>query len=309
MQSTSSAGRPAFRRGGFVASPVVADTSPSSSSSTVLSVASTCLTRPAGTSSFGSAARRTSVAVDASIELAAPRRGDRARSSRRSAPSSRPSGEPCVGWGRSTPVSAPRRRRSGHGDARCDGAGRPRARHMGLGRRQNAGVLALISFDAPSAPLLDRLCSEGVLPRLTELRATAATVPLSTPASHFPAGAYPTFGRVSHSRRTACTTRSCGMPHLSGSVQPTRFQRRRRSGSRSRRSGHSRSSSTRTRRAAPQPSKVCVSTGGSSGTVSCFAPGRHRRMRAASSSDGSAGRQQARRSSESLIRGDCGNWR
>lgn len=63
---------------------------------------------------------------------------------------------------------------------------------MGLGRRQNAGVLALISFDAPSAPLLDRLCSEGLLPRLTELRATAATVPLSTPASHFPAGAYPT---------------------------------------------------------------------------------------------------------------------
>ena len=39
---------------------------------------------------------------------------------------------------------------------------------MGLGRRQNAGVLALISFDAPSAPLLDRLCSDGVLPRLTE---------------------------------------------------------------------------------------------------------------------------------------------
>jgi hypothetical protein len=54
-------------------------------------------------------------------------------------------------------------------------------------------VLALISFDAPSCDLLDRLCDEGALPRLAELRAASApTIRLSTPATRFPAGAYPT---------------------------------------------------------------------------------------------------------------------
>lgn len=53
-------------------------------------------------------------------------------------------------------------------------------------------MLALISFDAPSVSLLDRLCEEGALPRMAELRASGRTVPLSTPAGRFPAGAYPT---------------------------------------------------------------------------------------------------------------------
>jgi len=52
-------------------------------------------------------------------------------------------------------------------------------------------VLALISFDAPSLPLLDRLCAGGALPRLAELRASGTTVPLATPATQFPAGTYP----------------------------------------------------------------------------------------------------------------------
>lgn len=52
-------------------------------------------------------------------------------------------------------------------------------------------MLALISFDAPSLPLLDRLCADGALPRLAELRASGTTVPLATPATQFPAGTYP----------------------------------------------------------------------------------------------------------------------
>jgi len=56
---------------------------------------------------------------------------------------------------------------------------------------EDAFVLALISFDAPSLPLLDRLCGDGSLPRLAELRASGTSTRLDTPATHFPAGTYP----------------------------------------------------------------------------------------------------------------------
>ena len=53
-------------------------------------------------------------------------------------------------------------------------------------------MLALIGLDAAPAVLLDELESEGLVPRLTELRQAASTLELTTPASFFPAGAFPT---------------------------------------------------------------------------------------------------------------------
>lgn len=53
-------------------------------------------------------------------------------------------------------------------------------------------MLALIGLDATPPVLLDELESEGLVPRLTELRHSASAVELTTPASFFPAGAFPT---------------------------------------------------------------------------------------------------------------------
>jgi predicted AlkP superfamily phosphohydrolase/phosphomutase len=51
-------------------------------------------------------------------------------------------------------------------------------------------VIAVIQFDAASASLLERLEGEGRLPSLEALRRQGTSVPLKTPAKHFPASAY-----------------------------------------------------------------------------------------------------------------------
>jgi predicted AlkP superfamily phosphohydrolase/phosphomutase len=51
-------------------------------------------------------------------------------------------------------------------------------------------VIAVIQFDAASASLLERLEGEGRLPNLEALRRQGTSVPLETPAEHFPASAY-----------------------------------------------------------------------------------------------------------------------
>jgi predicted AlkP superfamily phosphohydrolase/phosphomutase len=53
-------------------------------------------------------------------------------------------------------------------------------------------VLTLIAFDAASPTIVDELLAEGRLPHLRALRASGTQFPLETPASHFPAGTYPT---------------------------------------------------------------------------------------------------------------------
>jgi len=53
-------------------------------------------------------------------------------------------------------------------------------------------VLALIAFDAASLAIIDELLAEDRLPHLRALRASGTEYPLETPASHFPAGTYPT---------------------------------------------------------------------------------------------------------------------
>ncbi len=53
-------------------------------------------------------------------------------------------------------------------------------------------MLALIGLDATPTALLDELASEGLVPRISELRQTASKLELTTPATLFPAGAFPT---------------------------------------------------------------------------------------------------------------------
>jgi len=53
-------------------------------------------------------------------------------------------------------------------------------------------VLILIGFDATSQSLLDELCESGRMPRFAALRREGTKVPLTTPASLFPAGAFTT---------------------------------------------------------------------------------------------------------------------
>lgn len=53
-------------------------------------------------------------------------------------------------------------------------------------------MLALIGLDATPMALLDELGADGLVPRLTDLRRGATAVELTTPASFFPAGAFPT---------------------------------------------------------------------------------------------------------------------
>jgi predicted AlkP superfamily phosphohydrolase/phosphomutase len=52
-------------------------------------------------------------------------------------------------------------------------------------------VLALIGLDSVSRPLLDELIDQGRMPSLASLRQRGPTVPLQTPGSSFPAGAFP----------------------------------------------------------------------------------------------------------------------
>jgi predicted AlkP superfamily phosphohydrolase/phosphomutase len=56
-------------------------------------------------------------------------------------------------------------------------------------------VIAVLQFDAASAALLERLGAEGRLPNLEALRARGTTLPLESPAQHFPASAYQTLYR------------------------------------------------------------------------------------------------------------------
>ncbi len=56
-------------------------------------------------------------------------------------------------------------------------------------------MIAVLQFDAASAALLERLGGEGRLPNLEALRARGTTVPLESPAQHFPASAYQTLYR------------------------------------------------------------------------------------------------------------------
>jgi predicted AlkP superfamily phosphohydrolase/phosphomutase len=51
-------------------------------------------------------------------------------------------------------------------------------------------VLAVITLDAASLPVLERLLDEGRLPRLQELRERGDWTQLTTPAAHFSAGVY-----------------------------------------------------------------------------------------------------------------------
>jgi predicted AlkP superfamily phosphohydrolase/phosphomutase len=51
-------------------------------------------------------------------------------------------------------------------------------------------VIAVLQFDAVSAPLVERLEAEGRLPNLSALRSRGETVALDGPAAHFPASAY-----------------------------------------------------------------------------------------------------------------------
>jgi predicted AlkP superfamily phosphohydrolase/phosphomutase len=53
-------------------------------------------------------------------------------------------------------------------------------------------VLVLLNFDSVSVPLLERLVAEGRLPAVAELLARGRRYPLDSPATYFPAGAYPT---------------------------------------------------------------------------------------------------------------------
>jgi predicted AlkP superfamily phosphohydrolase/phosphomutase len=53
-------------------------------------------------------------------------------------------------------------------------------------------VLVLLNFDSASVPLLERLVTEGRLPAVAELLARGRRYPLDSPATYFPAGAYPT---------------------------------------------------------------------------------------------------------------------
>lgn len=56
-------------------------------------------------------------------------------------------------------------------------------------------MIAVLQFDAAGAALLERLGAEGRLPNLEALRARGTTVPLESPAEHFPASAYQTLYR------------------------------------------------------------------------------------------------------------------
>jgi predicted AlkP superfamily phosphohydrolase/phosphomutase len=56
-------------------------------------------------------------------------------------------------------------------------------------------LIAVLQFDAASAALLERLGGEGRLPNLEALRARGVTLPLASPAQHFPASAYQTLYR------------------------------------------------------------------------------------------------------------------
>lgn len=53
-------------------------------------------------------------------------------------------------------------------------------------------MLALIGLDATPTELLDELASEGLVPRISELRQAASKLELTTPATLFAAGAFPT---------------------------------------------------------------------------------------------------------------------
>ena len=53
-------------------------------------------------------------------------------------------------------------------------------------------MLALIGLDGAPPSLLDELASEGLVPRISELRQAASKLELTTPATLFPAGAFPT---------------------------------------------------------------------------------------------------------------------
>lgn len=56
-------------------------------------------------------------------------------------------------------------------------------------------MIAVLQFDAASAALLERLGADGRLPNLEALRARGTTLPLESPAEHFPASAYQTLYR------------------------------------------------------------------------------------------------------------------
>jgi len=56
-------------------------------------------------------------------------------------------------------------------------------------------VIAVLQFDAASAALLERLGAGGRLPNLETLRARGKTLPMESPAHHFPASAYQTLYR------------------------------------------------------------------------------------------------------------------
>jgi predicted AlkP superfamily phosphohydrolase/phosphomutase len=53
-------------------------------------------------------------------------------------------------------------------------------------------VLVLLNFDSASVPLLERLVAEGRLPAVADVLARGGHYPLESPATYFPAGAYPT---------------------------------------------------------------------------------------------------------------------
>ncbi len=59
-------------------------------------------------------------------------------------------------------------------------------------------MLALIGLDATPMVLLDELASEGLVPRIAELRQAASSLDLTTPATFFPAGAFPTLSIRRH---------------------------------------------------------------------------------------------------------------
>ncbi|HYZ76589.1 MAG TPA: alkaline phosphatase family protein [Gaiellaceae bacterium] len=53
-------------------------------------------------------------------------------------------------------------------------------------------MLVLLNFDSASVPLLERLVAEGRLPAVADLLGRGRRYPLRSPATYFPAGAYPT---------------------------------------------------------------------------------------------------------------------